>query len=143
MAHLSRPPPTRPSCIGDPPLMHRRAAPHLAASRPSSAQSPAQEVGTRSRSASQASALPSEGARQSPRGDSEPPADTFGPLGSADRLNWLNAKYLLMKTSSHRRIVARSYSARRSSGKFGGHSPASQLRQACQDKNAILLGRKP
>ena len=38
-------------------------------------------------SASQTSALPSDGARQSPRGDSEPPEEIFGPFGSADRLN--------------------------------------------------------
>ena len=30
------------------------------------------------------------GARQSPRGDSEPPLPTLGPFGTADRLNWLN-----------------------------------------------------
>jgi hypothetical protein len=41
-------------------------------------------------SSSQIRADRSEGARQSPRGDSEPPADTFGPLGIAERLNWLN-----------------------------------------------------
>src|SRR6266567_3974268 len=46
----------------------------------------------RSRSSSQAAALESEGARQSPRGDSDPPAETFGPFGIAERLNWLNAK---------------------------------------------------
>jgi hypothetical protein len=46
----------------------------------------------------------SEGARQSPRGDSDPPADTFGPLGSAERLNWLNAKNRCTKTSSQCRI---------------------------------------
>ena len=46
----------------------------------------------RSSSASQALALPSDGARQSPRGDSEPPAETLGPLGSAERLNWLKPK---------------------------------------------------
>src|SRR5690242_8911605 len=46
------------------------------------------EFGTlRSSSASQAVALPSEGARQSPRGDSEPPAVTLGPFGIAERLN--------------------------------------------------------
>ena len=32
-------------------------------------------------------AVPSDGARQSPRGDSAPPADTLGPLGMAERLN--------------------------------------------------------
>ncbi len=31
----------------------------------------------------------SEGIRQSPRGEREPPATTLGPFGSADRLNWL------------------------------------------------------
>ena len=58
----------------------------------------------RSRSSSQAVALPSEGARQSPRGDNEPPADTFGPFGMAERLNWLKAKNRRKKTSSHFRI---------------------------------------
>jgi hypothetical protein len=37
-------------------------------------------------------ALPSEGARQSPRGESEPPAETFGPFGRAERLNWAKPK---------------------------------------------------
>jgi hypothetical protein len=30
----------------------------------------------------------SDGARQSPRGDNDPPDEIVGPLGSADRLNW-------------------------------------------------------
>jgi len=34
----------------------------------------------------------SDGARQSPRGDNDPPCDTFGPFGIADLLNWLNEK---------------------------------------------------
>jgi hypothetical protein len=33
------------------------------------------------------SAHASDGARQSPRGDSDPPDEIFGPLGSAERLN--------------------------------------------------------
>ena len=45
-----------------------------------------------SSSASHARALPSDGARQSPRGDSDPAGDTFGPFGIADRLNCANAK---------------------------------------------------
>ena len=50
-----------------------------------------QSSGTsRSISSSQVRADMSDGARQSPRGDSDPPCDTFGPLGNADRLNWLN-----------------------------------------------------
>jgi hypothetical protein len=59
-------------------------------------------------SASQTSAFPSEGARQSPRGLSEPPADTLGPFGMADRLNWLKAKKRLTKTTNHSRIGGRS-----------------------------------
>ena len=53
---------------------------------------------------------PADGARQSPRGDKAPPALTFGPLGKALRLNWLKPKNRCRKFSSHRRIVARSYS---------------------------------
>jgi len=45
-----------------------------------------------SSSASQASALPSLGARQSPRGLKDPPELIFGPLGTAERLNWLIVK---------------------------------------------------
>src|SRR6266702_3578534 len=62
----------------------------------------------RSRSSSQAAALESDGARQSPRGDSEPPDDTFGPFGMAERLNWLKAKKRRRNTSSQRRISGRS-----------------------------------
>ena len=41
----------------------------------------------RRNSSSQIVASESLGARQSPRGESEPPEPTLGPLGSADRLN--------------------------------------------------------
>ncbi len=44
---------------------------------------------SRSSSSSQASAWLSLGARQSLRGESEPPEPTFGAFGSVDRLNWL------------------------------------------------------
>ena len=40
------------------------------------------------------------GARQSLRGDSEPPEPTFGPFGIAERLNWLPWKNRLRNTSS-------------------------------------------
>ena len=51
----------------------------------------AHESGTSLRiSSSQIRAGRSDGARQSPRGESEPPWLTFGPFGSAERLNWLN-----------------------------------------------------
>jgi hypothetical protein len=59
-----------------------------------------------SSSASHALACASEGARQSPRGDSEPPEEIFGPFGSVDRLNWL-AKKRRIKTSSQCLISAR------------------------------------
>ena len=45
-----------------------------------------------SSSSSQTLAVASEGARQSPRGDSDPPDEIFGPLGKAERLNWLSSK---------------------------------------------------
>ena len=48
--------------------------------------------------------------RQSPRGDNEPPDPIFGESGTQSRLNWL-AKNRRRNTSSHRRMVARSYSA--------------------------------
>ena len=73
-------------------------------------------VGTfASSSASQATALASEGIRQSPRGLIVPPALTLGPLGRALRLNWL-AKNRLQKTSSQCRIAGRSYAVRSASG---------------------------
>ncbi len=40
-------------------------------------------------SSSHTVAAESLGARQSPRGEREPPEPTFGPLGMAERLNWL------------------------------------------------------
>ena len=73
-------------------------------------------------------------------GDMVPPALTLGPLGSAERLNWL-AKNRRQKTWSHRRTVSRSYAVRRSSGNPAGHSPAVSSCQACQARKAILLGR--
>src|SRR5690625_7665179 len=68
---------------------------------------PAQSPGTSvSISVSQARAVASAGMRQSPRGDSEPPASTFGALGRAERLNWL-AKNRRQNTVSHFLISAR------------------------------------
>ena len=56
----------------------------------------------------QAAAVESDGARQSPRGESEPPEPTFGPLGRAERLNWLVRKKRSRKTPSQRRISSSS-----------------------------------
>ncbi len=66
------------------------------------------QSGTLSRSASHRSADVSDGARQSPRGDSDPPRTTFGPLGSAERLNWAKPKNRLQNTASQPLMVARS-----------------------------------
>ena len=61
-----------------------------------------------SSSAIQTLALPSDGARQSPRGESDPPEDIFGPFGATDRLNCDVAKKRCRKLRSHLRISARS-----------------------------------
>ena len=61
-----------------------------------------------SMSASHTSALPSDGARQSPRGLNDPPCETFGPFGIADRLNCAKPKKRRTKTISHWRIAGRS-----------------------------------
>ena len=67
-----------------------------------------QDGGTlRSSSAIQALPPASEGMRQSPRGESDPPATTFGPLGRVDRLNWLE-KNRRRNSSSHVLMAARS-----------------------------------
>ena len=95
-------------------------------------------------SASQTAALPSDGARQSPRGLSEPPCDTFGPLGIADRLNWANPKKRWTNTTSQspdgRQVVRAAPLGREA------RRPAATRRrraQACWARNAILDGRKP
>ena len=90
-------------------------------------------------SSSQIRADRSEGARQSPRGDSEPPAETFGPLGIAERLNWLNSKKRCANTSSQCRIsgeVVRC-GARRP-GSPAASRPASASRQACHGQERDL-----
>src|SRR3954470_14915787 len=80
--------------------------------------------GTFLSSVSQASALPSEGARQSPRGESDPPEPTFGALGMALLLYWLVWKKRLRKTASHFLMAGSLY------------LPF----QACSARKAILLG---
>src|SRR6185369_13825979 len=57
--------------------------------------------GTSARFSSQVDALPSDGARQSPRGESEPPDPIFGEFGTALRLNWLVSRKRFKKTPSH------------------------------------------
>src|SRR6185437_9842147 len=97
----------------------------------------------RSNSSSQTRALPSDGARQSPRGESEPPAATFGPLGIAERLNWLKAKNRRRNTPSQWRISPNVNAIRNSAGKPGGQAPLSESSQACIAIKAIFDGRKP
>ena len=53
-------------------------------------------------------ALLSDGARQSPRGDREPPVTTLGPFGTAERLNWLVWKKRNRNFRSQCLMVARS-----------------------------------
>jgi len=83
------------------------------------------------------------GARQSLRGDSEPPEPTFGPFGIADRLNWLPWKKRARNTSSQWRIVASAYSRRSATGTVPGHTPASRSPHAACARKATLLGRYP
>ena len=56
-------------------------------------------------SSSHGAGLESLGMRQSPLGESEPPDVTFGPLGTAERLNWLVWKKRFANTSSHFTMV--------------------------------------
>src|SRR5438067_8164589 len=84
----------------------------------------------RSSSASHTSACESDGARQSPRGDSEPPDEIFGPFGSAERLNWLCSKKRFTKTRCQLLISRRSKARWAASGVFGGHTPESASCQA-------------
>ena len=61
-----------------------------------------------SNSSTQTPAPASLGARQSPRGDSDPPDPTFGELGMQDRLNWLIWKKRKRNSRSQRLMVAKS-----------------------------------
>lgn len=57
--------------------------------------------GIASRASSQVLACASLGARQSPRGDNDPPELTLGPLGAAVRLNWLVVKNRFKKSQAN------------------------------------------
>src|SRR5688500_10353887 len=97
----------------------------------------------RSSSSSHTRALPSEGARQSPRGERLPPDITLGPLGSAERLYWLISKKRNRNTPSHFLISASVYERRNSSGNAGGHAPRAASCHACHARNATFEGRSP
>ena len=84
----------------------------------------------RDSSSSHVSAVESLGARQSPRGESDPPEPTFGPLGMAERLNWLIWKNRYRNTSSQRLISASEYSLRFCSGTRCGQAPPALSRHA-------------
>ena len=96
-------------------------------------------------SSSQIRADMSDGARQSPRGDSEPPATTFGPFGSAERLNWLNEKNRCANTSQ----PVPDLRERRTRGRSSPGSPAASRPRSgvaarrASARNAIFDGRKP
>ena len=53
-------------------------------------------------------AVESDGARQSPLGESEPPDEILGPFGIAERLNWLMVKNRKRNRRSQCLIVERS-----------------------------------
>src|SRR5476651_499189 len=95
-----------------------------------------------SSSASHTSGEPSEGARQSPRGDSEPPDEILGPLGSAERLNWL-AKKRRRNSASQWRISFSSKARMLPAGTLAGHAPFFTSCQAFHDRKAIFDGRYP
>ena len=73
----------------------------------------AQSGTLRRSSSSHTVARASLGARQSPRGESEPPEPTLGAFGIAERLNWLVWKKRSRKTPSQCLISAREYALRR------------------------------
>src|SRR5579864_400784 len=87
-----------------------------------------------SSSSSHTVAWASEGARQSPRGDKEPPDEIFGPLGRAERLNWLNWKKRNRNTRSQRLISAKSKPRRAAAGVLAGHTPRSTSLHAFHDR---------
>src|SRR5215471_2417399 len=115
-----------------------RAAPEINATLPSSRfiASPRHSVsGTFvSSSSSQTLAVASEGARQSPRGDSEPPDEILGPLGRAERLNWLSSKKRYRNTRSHRLISGRVYARLAPSEIFSGQCPRIGSLQAFHER---------
>ena len=76
-------------------------------------------VGTRARSASHTVASESLGARQSPRGESDPPEPTLGAFGTHERLNWLVLKKRNRKVPRCFLISASEYSLRATSGPSG------------------------
>jgi hypothetical protein len=88
-------------------------------------------------------ATPSDGARQSPRGERLAAAETFGPLGMAERLNWLIWKKRNRNVSSQRRDRIEIVALRASAGKSTGHSPASASCHACHARKAIFVGARP
>src|SRR5256885_6989526 len=92
-------------------------------------------------SSSQTVALPSEGARQSPRGERLPPETTLGPFGIAERLNWLISKNRYRNTRNHFLTSESAYACFVSSGKLGGHAPLAASRHACHARNATFDGR--
>src|SRR5579875_673447 len=70
-----------------------------------------------------------------------PPLPTLGPLGSAERLNWLSLKNRSRKTASHRLISALEKARRRWGGISGGQEPARSSDQASSARKATFEGR--
>jgi hypothetical protein len=78
-----------------------------------------------------------DGARQSPRGDNEPPCETLGPFGIAER--WTASR----KQRANAESPSASPPAACRAGSRGGQSPRSGSLHACGDRNAIFDGRNP
>src|SRR6187549_1546736 len=93
-------------------------------------------------SSSQTVASESLGARQSPRGESEPPLPTLGPFGTQERLNWLVLKKRQTKVARCFLIVPISYCLRVACS-ASGQTPCSRSRQADHERKATLEGAKP
>src|SRR6478672_2694871 len=82
------------------------------------------------------------GARQSPRGDSDPPEPTLGPFGMHERLNWLVLKKRYRKIPRFFLISASVYSLRATCGP-SGQLPVSRSPQADSARKATLVGVSP
>src|SRR5581483_6658389 len=93
-------------------------------------------------SCSQTVASLSLGARQSPRGESEPPEPTFGALGMHERLNWLVRKNRSAKIARLRLMSAKVYSLRVTLLP-AGQIPRSRSAHALCERNATFDGLKP
>ena len=98
--------------------------------------------GISSSRASQAVASLSLGARQSPRGERDPPDPTLGALAMQLRLYWLVLEEAFDEHPEPFLDLADGVSARFDSGMLG-HAPIARSRHEDHARKAILAGLKP